>query len=338
LRALDASVRILSFYRDEAEKADGVFISSYDTVSGRPMEWKVHVGPNVWLGIAALQYQKMSGDSSFQGLAESIVRWLMKLQYQDPEKGLRGGPHVPWYSTEHNLDAYAFYGMLYEVTGEERYLDAREDLFRWLMIHAVDRNSGRFKRGKGDATIATDTFSWSIAAIGPQRLLEVDFDPEGIMEFAEEHCRVAVDYHRPDGKTVQITGFDFAKPEHLARGGIVSSEWTAQAIVTFRILENYFDQAGNSEKAAYFRNKVHFYLNELQKMVISSPSRTGQGKGCLPYSTMPNAATGHGWRTPHGDKTGSVAGTAYGIFAWMGFNPFELSELSISPYSEYDRK
>ena len=234
--------------------------------------------------------------------------------------------HSAGYSTEHNLDAYAFYNILYEVTGDERYAEAREDLFEWIMIHAADWRSGHFKRGKGDATIATDTFSWSIAAIGPGRLFEVEFDPEGIMDFAEEHCRVTVDYHRPDGKTVQITGFDFAKPQHLARGGIVSSEWTAQAVVAFRILAEYFNQTKDPEKAAYYQNKVHFYLNELQKMVISSASRIGQGKGCLPYSTMPNTDTGHGWRTPNGDKTGSVAGTAYGIFAWLGFNPFNFSE------------
>ena len=330
----DQAERILSFYKTQAKKADGAYLTAYNTISGKPDEWNVHVGPNVWLGIAALQYQTLSGDDSFQGLAESIGSWLLKLQSQDPEKGLRGGPQVEWFSTEHNLDAYAFYEMLYKKTLDSRYWEAKEDLFEWLMVHAADRSAGRFKRGKGDATIATDTFSWSIAAIGPERLLEVDFDPEGIMEFAEEHCRVTVDFHRPDGKTVQITGLDFAKPQHVARGGIVSSEWTAQAVVTYRILADYFKDKGNIEKAQYYQNKVYFYLNELQKMIISSLSRTGQGKGCLPYSTMPNADTGHGWRTPHGDRTGSVAGTAYGIFAWSGFNPFKLSEFSVSPYIE----
>jgi len=103
-------------------------------------------------------------------------------------------------------------------------------------------------------------------------------------------------------------------------------------VVAFRILAEYFNQTKDPEKAAYYQNKVHFYLNELQKMVISSASRIGQGKGCLPYSTMPNADTGHGWRTPDGDKTGSVAGTAYGIFAWLGFNPFDFSENQPTEY------
>ncbi|MBF0254780.1 MAG: hypothetical protein HQL11_06645, partial [Candidatus Omnitrophica bacterium] len=222
---------------------------------------------------------------------------------------------------------------------DAKYLKAREDTFAWLMKHGADRQSRRFNRGKGDATIATDTFSWSIAAIGPERLSEVEFDPEGIMDFAEEYCRCTVNFKRPEGSTVKITGFDFSKSKNMSRGGVVSSEWTAQAIVTFRVLKNYFEAAGKGDTALYYENKVRFYLNELQKMIISSLSRTGQGKGCLPYATMANADTGHGWRTPDGNKTGSVAGTAYGIFAWTGFNPFDLnSEPDFRELTEDNKK
>lgn len=319
----EAARRILTFYKDRAHKTDGGYISSYDAPSGQPVEWNVHVGPNVWIGIAALQYQRMTGDTAFQGVAQSIGNWLLDLQARDPERGLRGGPKTEWFSTEHNLDAYAFFGMLHRATRDARYLKAQEELFAWLMKHAADRTSGAFKRGKGDATIATDTFSWSIAAIGPERLSASNFDPEGIMEFAEENCRVEVDFERPDGRSVRVTGFDFAKPQNQGRGGVVSSEWTAQAAVTFGVLEKYFEAAGNAEKASYYRDKINFYLNELQKMIISSLSRVGQGRGCLPYATAGEVETGHGWRTPAGNRTGSVAGTAYGIFAWKGFNPFD---------------
>lgn len=321
----EAARKILSFYKDKAEKSEGGFVSSYDTASGRPMEWNVHVGPNVWIGIAALQHRAIAGDTAYMGLAQSIGNWLLELQARDPERGLRGGPKEEWFSTEHNLDAYAFFGMLHRATGDTRYLTAQQELFDWLMKNAADRTTGAFKRGKGDATIATDTFSWSIAAIGPARLAEAEFDPEGIMEFAEENCRVQVNFERPDGRSVKVTGFDFAKPQNQGRGGVVSSEWTAQAVVTFRVLEKHFLAAGNGEKASYYRDKINFYLNELQKMVIASLSRTGQGRGCLPYATAANVDTGHGWRTPSGDRTGSVAGTAYGIFAWTGFNPFDDS-------------
>ena len=93
-------------------------------------------------------------------------------------------------------------------------------------------------------------------------------------------------------------------------------------IVTYRILSAHFASTGSSDKAAAYAEKAEFYLNELKKLMITSPSRTGQGRGCLPYASMDNADTGHGWRTPAGRRTGSVAGTAYGIFAWKSYNPF----------------
>jgi len=105
---------------------------------------------------------------------------------------------------------------------------------------------------------------------------------------------------------------------------VISTEWTAQGIVTYRILSNYFNGLGKQAKALDYREKANFYLNELQKLIITSPSRTGQGRGCLPYASMDNVDTGHGWRTPKGSRTGSVSGTAYGIFAWVGYNPFSL--------------
>lgn len=321
----EAARKILSFYKDKAQKSEGGYLSSYDSNAGQPVEWNVRVGPNVWIGIAALQYQRLSGDSSFLGMAQAIGNWLLQLQATDPDKGLRGGPKEEWFSTEHHLDAYAFFAMLHRMTGDPRYRMAQEDIFQWILKHAVDRASGAIKRGKGDATIATDTFSWSIAAIGPARLAAARLDPEGIMEFAEENCRVEVDFSRPDGRSVRVSGFDFAKNQNKARGGVVSTEWTAQAVVTFEILEQYFAAAGDAEKSAYYRDKINFYLNEMQKMIISSLSRVGRGRGCLPYASAADTDTGHGWRTPGGNRTGSTAGTAYGIFAWMGFNPFDDS-------------
>ena len=63
-------------------------------------------------------------------------------------------------------------------------------------------------------------------------------------------------------------------------------------------------------------------------MIISSLSAFGQGNWCLPYASQENIDTGHGWRTPKGDKTGSVAATAYTIFAISEFNPlmFKIDE------------
>jgi hypothetical protein len=276
------------------------------------------------LGIAIAQYTNKTKDKSYLGLAEDIAKSALALQ--DREGGLRGGPGISWYSTEHNLDAYAFFNILYKLTGKENYLYARNRLLNWLVQHTYDRVDLPVKRGKGDSTIATDTYAWSIAAIGPQKLQKIGMDPDKIMEFAEQNCAVGVSYERPDARTVNVKGFDFAPKRNLARGAILSSEWTAQMITSFKIMSDFYAARHDKQKAAKYALKADEYLANLSSMIISSPSPSGQGASCMPYATEEFVDTGHGWMTPKGKSTGSVAGTAYTLFAYHGYNPLELKD------------
>ena len=97
-------------------------------------------------------------------------------------------------------------------------------------------------------------------------------------------------------------------------------------IVAYRILADFYRARGDAAKADATLKKAEDHLNELQKLVVTSPSPTGQGRGCLPYASIDNVDTGHGWRTPKGMRTGSVSGTAYGLFAWVGYNPLDLKK------------
>ncbi len=318
----EKSRKILEFFSKRAKTESGAYYNAYDAMGGAPQENKVHTGPNVWLGIAALQYEHKVGGGEFLGLAERIGDVLLRLQ--DEEGGLRGGPEEAWYSTEHNLDAYAFFGMLSEATQNNKYKDAQSRVLFWIKKYAYSAKDNRMNRGKGDGTVATDTFGWAIAAIGPKALKAIEFDADGIMDFAEKNCVVMADFKQEGEEAIKVRGFDFAKAQHLGRGGVISCEWTAQMIVGFQVMARYYGLQKNIEKAAAYRQKANLYLSELQKMVITSPSRTGQGRGCLPYASTENVDTGHGWRTPRGASTGSVASTAYGLFAWKEYNPFEL--------------
>lgn len=315
---------ILSFYDTRARTDRGAFYNAYGTLNGAVSESTVQVGPNVWIGIAALQYEHRVKDGRFLPLARRIGDRLIGAQ--DGEGGLKAGPAADWYSTEHNLDAYAFFRMMSEETGDARYAEAARRALDWVRKYAYSNHERRLNRGKGDATIATDTFSWAVAAIGPAKLKETGLDPEAIMQFAEEHCEVKATFYKPNGQSAEARGFDFAKAQNVGRGGVISTEWTAQVIVTYGVLSNFFASSGELEKAELYRSKADLYLNELQKLMITSPSRTGQGRGCLPYASIDNVDTGHGWRTPAGRRTGSVAATAYGLFAWAGYNPFDLEQ------------
>jgi len=317
--------KILDFFDKYAKRENGWFLNAYYVNDGAPAEYVMQVGPNIWVGLAIMQYTQKTQDKSYLGLAENIAQTIINLQNMDEDGGIRGGPNVAWYSTEHNLDAYAFFNMLFKVTRKQVYSLAQDKTINWLVLHAYDRQDLPVKRGKGDSTIATDTYAWSIAAIGPQKLKDFGLDPDKILEFAEENCSVEVNFIRPNGQCVRIKGFDFAPQRHIARGGVVSSEWTAQMVVAFKIMADFYKES-NPAKALKYQKKADLYLREIGNMIISSPSPSGQGEGCLPYATQDFVDTGHGWLTPKGSRTGSVSGTVYTLFAYYGFNPLELKE------------
>ena len=316
--------KILDFFADDAKRENGWFLNAYYDSDGAPAEFVMHCGPNIWLGLSIVQYTQATGDKKYLRIAEEIAQNIIQLQNSDSDNGIRGGPLMSWYSTEHHLDAYAFYKMLAKVTGMNKYDQAAEKTLSWLVRHTYDREDLPVKRGKGDSTIATDTYAWSIAAIGPAKLKTLGMDPDKIMEFVEENCSVEVDFNRPGGQVVKIRGFDFAPQRNVSRGGVVSSEWTAQMVVSFKIMADYYLKNGQADKAALYQSKADNYLGQLGNMIISSPSPSGQGEGCLPYATQDYVDTGHGWMTPKGKHTGSVSGTAYTIFAYYGINPLEL--------------
>jgi hypothetical protein len=97
-------------------------------------------------------------------------------------------------------------------------------------------------------------------------------------------------------------------------------------VMAYRIMADYFSRENDPKTAQGYQQKANEYLAELSKMVISSASPSGQGEGCLPYATQEYVDTGHGWYTPKGKATGSVAGTAYTLFAYYNYNPLELRE------------
>ena len=323
---LERARKILDFFDKKAKRINGRFSNAYYVNDGSTAEYTVHAGPNLWLGITALQYVKKTGDRYYLKLAEDIAKGIIGLQSQDNEGGLRGGPELAWYATEHNLDGYAFFNMFYQLTNRPDYLNARDRILNWLVKHTYAKSDIPIIRGKGDSTIATDTYAWSVAAIGPEKLKKIGMDPDKIMEFAEENCRVEVDYCRPDGQVLKVQGFDFAPERHLARGGVASSEWTAQMALSFKIMADYYRQNGSPAEAKRYQDKYIYYLGELGKMIISSPSPSGQGESCLPYATHEVADTGHGWITPKGNTTGSLSGTVYAIFAYYGYNPLGFNE------------
>lgn len=318
------AAKVLDFYLGKIKDGEDIYNSYYarDTV----FEYTIHSGPNAWTGLCALNYMKETGDNKYLPLAEKVSSVLS--QMMDKEGGIKGGPKENWYSTEHNLDAFAFFSMFYELTKEEKYLKEAEKTKEWISKYAYTSYGIPVKRGKGDSTIATDTYAWSITAFGPQMLSSINMNSCAILDFAVENCEVEVDFKRREGE-LRVKGFDFAKARHMSRGGVVSGEWTSQMVLSFEIMADYYKDKDVNKYNEYVE-KAQFYFQELQKMLITSPSRVGRENPCLPYASLPGVDTGHGWRTPQGGRTGSLASTAYFLIAYFGFNPLKGEFLKVS--------
>jgi hypothetical protein len=97
-------------------------------------------------------------------------------------------------------------------------------------------------------------------------------------------------------------------------------------IISLRMMAEYYHKKNMPSKAVSYEQRADEYLSDLCNLIISSPSPTGQGEGCLPYASVDFVDTGHGWKTPKGKSTGSVSGTAYTIFAYYNMNPLAFKD------------
>ncbi|MFH1714767.1 MAG: PilZ domain-containing protein [Elusimicrobiota bacterium] len=318
---LESAKKILDFYVYRARKSNGGFLNAYDSVTEQGVEWSVHVGPNAWLAMSAVQYYDRTNASIYLDFAEDIGRWILGLQ--DKEGGIKGGPATTWYSTEHNIDAYALFRMLYITTNNVIYRVAADRILEWIRFATYNESEKRLNRGKNDFFVATDVVSFGLESIGPKRFLAVGINPDDLIDFVEKNTEVTAEFTNTQGKVLKISGFDYTNPSLIGRQGIVSSEWTAQMIIAYQIMARYYESA-DPVKSSKYAYKAQFFMSELDKMLIMQPYSKYLGGG-LPYATGSSASTGHGWITPKSPFAISVAGTAYALLARKEFNPFRLA-------------
>ncbi len=314
--------RLIDFFVFKARKSAGVFLNAYHVNNGGVMEWTVHVGPNAWLAMAILKYIEATEDRTYLKDVYNIANFIISLQ--DRDGGIKGGTDVNWYSTEHNLDAYALFRMMFTLTNNPKFKLAYQKVLDWLINDIYIKDEFRFKRGKNDGLIATDTASFGIPAIGAKMMYQKNIDPEKMIEFMEKKTKVEVNFTNNEGEQYNIKGFDYTNPDRLGRKGVVSSEWTAQMVTTYQVMADYF-KSRDKQKYKYYKDKANFYMKELEKMLISAECEKFDSLG-LPYATGASAETGHGWVTPRSPYAVSIAGTAYTLLAKYKINPFCLNQ------------
>lgn len=158
--------------------------------SGRWYEDAYQVGTNpgnsAFVALALLQYDRRWGESDYVETACTVMDWVI-YNCSDTSAGFTAGydgwpenGSVTVYttkSTEHNIDAYAAFTRLYELTGKDKYKSAAASAKEFVMS-MYSEAEGRFYLGtKTDGktpvtdTTVLDAQSWAALSLGDSRAL-----------------------------------------------------------------------------------------------------------------------------------------------------------------------
>ena len=100
-------------------------------------------GTNSYVALALLQYYTTYGDETYLKTARSLMDWVLKKCYDNSlgftegfdgwkESDSLGVYSLPKRTTKDNLIAYAAFSRLYDVTAEEKYLEASQSAIRFV--------------------------------------------------------------------------------------------------------------------------------------------------------------------------------------------------------------
>lgn len=343
----DDVLGLCNAYRTDKNDEDGLMVG-IDGV-------KIHVGPMMWVSMAALHYTAVTDDLQYLGFIIETVKWARQQNHWDFPDGSKGGVSMGYgwgtdwskvYSTENNIDYYAVLSMLNQLyfSGDSRVRnifskfgygpgDIRTEIDgveRWFKEAAYSQKENAFYCGyneKGaDKTRALDNVSWMIDALGPQKLLDMDIDPFDLMEYAERRFLVINDVM---GESVE--GFDFTDPVgRRSTTRIIWFEGTGFQTVAYQVMARYAKKIGRKEKAEEYRLKALKFSNELDK----ASQLVNMSAGALPYTSKCLGekevmfAYCNEWELPRGHDgqwVASVSSTMWRYFVFCGFNPMSFN-------------
>jgi len=162
LKGDTATAKTILTTLQSVQNSSGSFYNSYYVKTLRGQDVNQEVGPNMWVAMAVANYAKLSGDHSFDTMAQKVISWC--LQFQQSDGGLNGGISssgtlLTWASTEHNEDAYAaltYFGNTTAAASVKSFLDN-------VVWNSTDN---RFNTGRGDTSVHTDVNAWGVLALG----------------------------------------------------------------------------------------------------------------------------------------------------------------------------
>jgi len=307
----------------------GFWINSYWWDSGAGEEIRRHIGPVMWVCLAVMNYEKITGDTAtYRPMALKAIDWCLK--FQKPNGALSGGETTwdssngswteeVWSSTEHNIDAYAVLKYFAETTPNKatEYSAAAGKIKNFLDFVVWDGTKSRwyggFKNNTNtiDYSVPMDVNPWGVLALGAsgthnyQESIRYVENSAGNPGTLQNPCYKNT---LPYGGTT-ITGYDFdwqndgaAAPSSIGGGFLGADIWfegTAFMACAYSML-------GDNDKWEYI-------VGEIAK----KQGKDGSMKGGIPYSLR---GTNNGYWLMA--KENCVSSTAWFIIAAKKWNPF----------------
>ena len=270
----------------------------------------VDTGNNLWVLIALAALHQRTGEASYLGAACKIGNFVHAQRNDNGAfRGFTGGIDAPeattptrrmWASSEHNIDAFAGFSVLYTITGEARWQQDAAHAAQFVeamwaagpncyLAGTTDPNT----RNTSPNTLPADVQSWSILAL-----------PAGVANPLAIACLELNHLNTSDG----ITGMDFNND----RDG-VWPEGSGQAAVAAA-------RAGRSDLAELLRAQLRF---------AQQTAPFGDGFGIVAAS---HDALSTGFLTAAGDpfkyfRRLHVGAVAWNVFAQLDVNPYYLGTL-----------
>ena len=208
------------------------------------LERFIVVGEILWVGIAATQYKLVTnGDTKFDNLIEKVDKHI-NMFYRS--KGfIYGRAGQNWVSTEHILDAIAYYNL--KLYCDKQYGDSvdfnvqtrLQSLCSYLYKELYDKENLTFYRGRSDKYYVLDTCSWGVQVLAMVEYLNpelfnyglngelylADIDIDALFEYAEEHFCRTINYEGNIYKNLYVAADEPNNP--------IMFEWTVQMAISY---------------------------------------------------------------------------------------------------------
>ena len=322
---------------------------------------RVHLGPNMWVAIAALQYSAVTGKTDFVPFVIDILKWAGEINHYKLSDGKKGAASMGYgwqppdwskvYSTENVVDHYAVLKMVkdfyyngpksiksYFEDANFAIKDINEELAnieRWLVRLIYDKKKKTFNMGYNqngvDKTDALDTVSWAIPAITPKRLQELGINPFSMMQFAEENYLVTDSI-----KNMKITGYDFTNKQGRKKNyTMIWFEGTCFHITALQVMSDYAQSVGKKALAEQYRKKAVNILNNVRNaaILVDMPDKALPYTSKKPQDKQVFTSFSHEWEIPRGKDGAWVASsssTGWFLIAASAFNPFDFNKRTVN--------